>query len=71
MCFIQVGHFNKNEKKVKKTSTPITVGQKKAFYKVLIEETGLGKTLNMINSCVNHNPLEQIMFEEKIKNKKF
>ncbi len=45
MCFIQVGHFNKNEKKVKKTSTPITVGQMKAFYNVLIEETGLGKTL--------------------------
>lgn len=71
MCFIQVGHFNKNEKKLKKHLPPITVGQMKAFYKVLIEETGLGKTLNMINSCVYPNPLEQIMFEEKVKNKKF
>ena len=69
MCFIQVGQFNKNERKSKKTSSPITTGEMKAFYKFMIEGTGLGKTLNMINSCLNHKPLEQIMFEEKVKNK--
>lgn len=67
MCFIQVGHFNKNEKKVKKTSTPITGGQMKAFYKILIEETGIGKTLNMINFTNGLNMNKQNLMHIKMK----
>ena len=48
MCFIQTGHFNKIDKKRKKTSGPITAQDMAFFYNKVIKGTELGNKLEMI-----------------------
>lgn len=71
MCFIQVGHFGKYEKKVKKTSTPLTSEQISTFCNVLLHKTGLSKTFEMIGAYVKPKSLVQSMYEDEIRNKPF
>ena len=70
MCFIATGHFNKPEKKSKKSYTPITANEL-SFFNEVLKKSGLIDTFKMINECANSPSFSNRMLENEIKNTRF
>ena len=53
MCFIVTGHFNKQTKKPKKTSKPITAQEYSLIINEVLKNTKFGRYLSMVNEYAN------------------
>ena len=70
MCFIVTGYFNKIEKK-KKTHKNLTITEFNSFFNKVLKDSGIVKSLEMLNEHANPKSFIQRMNEDNSKNKNF